>query len=208
MSQKKLEEIVNLRLDEPPDEPWQTTDVHGFVSPPNVRKLTADTIVKWSYDEVENGVHMMNHVSQHTSIPIPQIHRHWHDPDYRRTLTIMDYIPGDTLEVAWPSLNSAMQLWVAQTLRSYVTQLQAVPYPPNWSGAPGPFNQTSTPLACPPMWIFTENGAGPFDSYDAMTRWFDTRRTRLMLHLHEVRRGELPEVCMFDKTLCSCLMET
>ena len=57
MPQKKLEEIINLRLDEPLDEPWQTTDVrvHGFISPPNVRKLTADTIVKWSYHEVENG---------------------------------------------------------------------------------------------------------------------------------------------------------
>jgi len=93
-----------------------------------------------------------------------------------------------------------MQLWVAQTLRSYVTQLRAVPYSPNWSGAPGPFNQTDTPLSCPPMWIFTESGAGPFDSYDAMTRWFDTRRTRLMLYLYEVRRGELPEVSTFDNS--------
>jgi len=66
-------------------------------------------------------------------------------------------------------------------------------------------------MPCAPMWIFSESGAGPFQSYDDMAKWFDTRRTRLMLQFYrhnprssdkpEVDSSRLPDIDMFDNTL-------
>jgi len=112
----------------------------------------------------------------------------------------------------WDTLNAEEQFWVADTLRGYIQQLRDHP-PPGWSGAPGPFDETNKVMPCPPMWIFSEDGAGPFKSYEEMTKWFDTRRTWLMLQFyrHNLRFGgtnvdssdpsSLPDIEMFDNTL-------
>ena len=198
MSQTDLTELVARRLREPKDEPWHATK--DLFDSPSVRQFTANTVIKWTHSKIENGTYMMSHVQKHTSIPIPTIHRHWRCPVSRRAYIAMDYIRGDTLETAWPSLSPEQQLWIGQTLRGYVEQLRAVPPPPGWSGAPGPFEQSNQPMPCPPMWIFSEDGAGPFNSYADMTRWFDIRRTRLLLHFYQHLKPseELPDIDMFD----------
>ena len=111
----------------------------------------------------------------------------------------MDYIPNsETLEKAWPQLSASDRLWAADTLRDYVDQLRAVPPPPGWSRAPGPFGENaSIPRPCPPMWIFRNPGKGrdkadrPFQSYADMTKWFDTRRARLLLYFYRME-GKIP----------------
>ena len=62
----------------------------------------------------------MDYVREHTTIPIPRIHR----PDMSTLL--MDLIDGDMLYECWDRMSIFMQFRIACTLRLYVKQLRSL----------------------------------------------------------------------------------
>jgi len=80
----------------------------------------------------------MQLVQEHTSIPVPRVHRalptevepelHWIGGTANYWL-VMDYIPGELLGIVWPRLSIWRKLWVVITLRRYVKELRKVQQP-------------------------------------------------------------------------------
>lgn len=78
----------------------------------------------------------MRFVWDHTTIPIPRPYRALRSHDL--TLIVMDFIAGERLDRAWPTLSLWLRLRVVWTLRSYVRQLRRIPVPPPFPGPLGP----------------------------------------------------------------------
>jgi len=84
---------------------------------PAAHKITPNLIVKNGRDKDERD--NMIFVRQHTRIPVPQPrHRH-----LTRHL-VMDFIEGQTLFDCWDNLGFLMQIRIACTLRTYISQLR------------------------------------------------------------------------------------
>lgn len=81
----------------------------------------------------------MRLVWEHTTIPIPRVHRTLRVKKWERVFIVMDFIEGERLDRAWPELSLWSRLRVAWTLRSYVRQLRRIPIPaPPFPGPLGP----------------------------------------------------------------------
>lgn len=70
----------------------------------------------------------MRLVWDYTTIPIPYPYRALRLR--HSTLIVMDFVGGERLDRAWPTLSLWSRLRVAWTLRSYVRQLRRIPIPP------------------------------------------------------------------------------
>ncbi|KAK0239726.1 kinase-like protein [Armillaria nabsnona] len=153
--------------------------------PATAWKIAPDAIVK-RCDPHE--AYVMTYVaSRSTYIRIPKVRRllpmrkQESLPGRYSLWLVMDYIDGDVMETAWPQMSWWNRLRTVWKLRKYVGELHQIPVPrPN---VPGPFDSTGKALACS-GYYFTENGAGPFESYSAMADWFDHRRYSLLVDLH------------------------
>ncbi|KAG6901832.1 hypothetical protein C0995_007403 [Termitomyces sp. Mi166 len=107
-----------------------------------------------------------------TTIPVPRVRRvircapglFW---------IVMDYIPGQTLAQAWPSLSTWKKIGIAFTLRRYIRQLRHLkgsartpPGPPSIQG----------PCVChSPMFGAVKDERGPFSSYSELSIFFNER---------------------------------
>ncbi|KAF8916614.1 kinase-like domain-containing protein [Mucidula mucida] len=85
----------------------------------------------------------------------------------------MDYVDGDVLETAWPRMSWWRRLWTVWKLRRSLQELHRIPLPN--PDKPGPSDSTGEALPCSGFY-FTEDDAGPFESYAAMADWFDHLR--------------------------------
>lgn len=138
-------------------------------------------------------VFMMQYVALHTTIPVPKVF--WtlpaepDDDDTEHGWALMEYVGGETLDVAWPKMSLWRRSITCLHLWWYRRQLHSVPLPqPN---VPGPFNEAGQPLPCQGRY-FTEDSAGPFPSYSAMTEWFERRRLDCLVtdfHRHQRLTG-------------------
>ena len=109
--------------------------------------------------ECHREVLAINLVLEQTTIPVPRIYRVEVDP--RTTCMgylVMDYIHGERLDHAWPSLSIWSKLHIAWILRSYVRQLRKIKHP--CSSVPGPLGLT--PQRCPGLVISSIVDSGPF----------------------------------------------
>ncbi|KAF9240402.1 hypothetical protein BU15DRAFT_73994 [Melanogaster broomeanus] len=107
-----------------------------------VYKISPDMIVKvhpFVEDAITESLNL-SMIGSMTTIPVPK-----------------------TLESAWDRLTLFSKLYIAWTLRSYVTQLRHLR-----RSVPGTLPGT----ACT-GYLFTDSGAGPFASYDDFTAWFN-----------------------------------
>ena len=118
----------------------------------------------------------MSHVSSHTSIPIPRVLRVLPEeplnPECKEWWITMDY-DGDVLESAWETMSTWRRLCAMWSVRCDIRELQKTPIPN--PDVPGPFDASGKSYMCHGNY-FTENGAGPFNSYTEMAAWFDRRR--------------------------------
>ncbi|KAF8961533.1 kinase-like domain-containing protein [Flammula alnicola] len=136
-----------------------------------VWRITHDAVVKRTNTPTEAFI--MSYISSHTSIPIPKIRRVLPDTHPRTTWIVMDYIEGDVLQSAWRTMSWWRRLSIVWFIRCYIRQLQKTTLPN--PRVPGPFDASGKSYPCI-GYYFTEDGAGPFDSYSEMAAWFDRRR--------------------------------
>lgn len=106
-----------------------------FLDDRTVAKFSSDV---WGEDpDLNREVMAMRFVWDHTTIPIPRPYRALRFNDL--TVIIMDFISGERLDRAWPTLSIWSRFRVAWTLRSYVRQLRRIPLPqPPFPGPLGP----------------------------------------------------------------------
>ncbi|KAH6908537.1 kinase-like protein [Coprinopsis sp. MPI-PUGE-AT-0042] len=171
-------------------------------------RITPDAVLKVIQSNSE--VFMMNYVASRTTISIPKIRRvlpNQEDEDDPGWL-IMDYIEGEELHDAWPKLSLWMKLRTLWSFWSYIRQLHRLPLP--FPGIPGPFNETGQPQVCQGR-LFTEDGAGPFESYAEMADWFDRRRHDCFAYDFLRAKGKLTghRIPIFDRSypLVLCHMD-
>lgn len=97
-----------------------------FLDEKTVAKFSSEV---WGEDpDLNREVLAMRFVWDHTTIPIPCPYRALRSHDL--TLIVMDFIAGERLDRAWPTLSLWSRLRVVWTLRSYVRQLRRIPVPP------------------------------------------------------------------------------
>lgn len=95
----------------------------------------------WGQDpDLNREVMAMRFVWDHTTIPIPRPYRALRSHDL--TVIVMDFIDGERLDRAWPTLSLWSRFRVVWTLRSYVRQLRRIPVPP--PPFPGPLGPNPT----------------------------------------------------------------
>lgn len=124
----------------------------------------------------------MECVQQQTTISIPAIRRSVRDrspgnADFDEVdgwgFIAMDYIPGSTLRVAWPTLSLWGKLEVVWTLRQYIHQLRRVASP--YSNRPGPIGG---PSALRPLGILFNDRGPSFETVDDMVQYYEERKSR------------------------------
>ncbi|PSS29881.1 hypothetical protein PHLCEN_2v2612 [Hermanssonia centrifuga] len=153
--------------------------ISGMETP--VWRLSPDTVFKclYNFEGLSCEPYIMDLVYAQTTIPTPRIRKcvMWHDALY----VFMEYIEGTDLAVAWPNLGWRKRLRIIWKLRTYVAQLRKVEVP----DVPGRLDGTGRPLRCIGH-FFTDDGAGPFASYAAMSAWFASKR-RISIALEKWR---------------------
>ncbi|KAJ4486795.1 kinase-like domain-containing protein [Lentinula lateritia] len=144
-------------------------------------------------------VYAMHHVHQHTTIPIPQVHRVIPDQrdGGRGFWLIMDFIDGECLLEAWPKLSWWRRFQVVCTLRSYIQQLHRAPLPS--PDIPGPSDGTGRSFTC--LGNHFDDGAGPFSTYAAMAAWHDHQNHRFQVLLHHQGVKKIWQYSKFDQSL-------
>jgi len=132
-------------------------------------------------------------VAQHTTIPVPRVHRVVTYPDDAR-LIVMNYVPGRQLSVVWPEMSLSEKERVVETLRGHVRQLRAVDIPRR--EIPGPLSEDDTAWVCEASPVFGQvvSYHGPFPSYAALEAFFNDRRGRAQAIVNRQRSkdGESP----------------
>ncbi|KIM36183.1 hypothetical protein M413DRAFT_321229 [Hebeloma cylindrosporum] len=191
-------------------------DKSNVVRPPNhwntlitdtVWRISPEAVVKYTYSPTE--AFMMSYVSSYTSIPIPKVRRILYEypsnPHCETWWIVMDYIDGDVLETAWKTMTTWRRLCMIWTVRGYIRELQKTPIPS--PDAPGPFDASGKAYLCRGTY-FTEDGAGPFNSYAEMGAWFDRRRFDNLAFIH-ARQGIMYPCPKFDAShpLVLCHMD-
>ena len=140
-------------------------------------------------------------VAQHTSIPVPRVHRVIHGTE--GSWIVMDDIPGRVLSDVWQELPDWKRIWVIFTLRDYVRQLRAIRHPR--SAVPGPVAPLGEPARrCEsPVFGPVIPSRGPFDSYEALSAFFN-KRYRMVIaqeqHIGKAQAAELVRADPFDDT--------
>ena len=179
--------------------------IPGFAS---AWRITQDAVVKISPNPSEPFI--MSYLSSNTSIPIPQVRRvlPWRQQDLYQDqkYVIMDYVDGDLLELAWPTMSWWARIRVIWFMRSHLRQLHRLPLP--FPGLPGPFDAHGNSYMCSGF-FFTSTGGGPFRSYREMADWFDHRRFDALVYAHRCSGAVNKWWPKFDRTqpLVLCHMD-
>lgn len=113
-------------------------------------------------------------------LPVPKVHRTLTAkvpgfPDYESgfaenefvhvQLIVMDFIPGQTVEECWDSLEASSQESVAGQVATMINKMQATPL----EIPPGPIGGTDGHRFEGPW--FTDYGAGPFETMKELENW-------------------------------------
>jgi len=86
---------------------------------------------KWvTLQEGEN----MLFVRQTTNIPVPTVYALFHDEGTDYNFIVQEFIPGKTLEQAWPTLSDTDKTAVTSQLRRHIDELRSIPAPGYFGG--------------------------------------------------------------------------
>lgn len=154
------------------------------------RTVLKPKAVESSFPGAERELLAWRYVWKHTSIPTPRYYcaRDW---GIGMTYLIMEYVEGETLEVAWPKLSYWTRLRVVWTVHSYIRQLRRAPVPPD--AFPGPLGPRPRPCAggLPDLlkdWPNDAYTCGPFTSaqefHDNAKHYADMRAAQHPDHPH------------------------
>ncbi|KAF8582300.1 hypothetical protein K439DRAFT_1246287, partial [Ramaria rubella] len=79
-------------------------------------------------------VEAMRFVAELTSIPVPTVFDAWKDG--RFGWIVMDFIPGENMDVAWPGMSASQREHVSLQLDMFLRELHTLPPPrPGWIGS-------------------------------------------------------------------------
>ncbi|KAI0380643.1 kinase-like domain-containing protein [Hypomontagnella monticulosa] len=94
-----------------------------------VVKIREKYVVKFGYHVKPIEADNMMYVAGSTTIPVPKVYAVYERQENRRTVTyiVMEYVPGETLRSAWPSLDEVRKLTIALRLRLYFNELRKLP---------------------------------------------------------------------------------
>ncbi|KAJ5627057.1 phosphotransferase family protein [Penicillium herquei] len=153
---------------------------------PNLRRTDYDGrlivirdkyVVKYGPLVKENEGNALLFVEKQLDIAAPRLYAMYRHQD--TLYIIMEYIPGISLETAWPSLTEANKHWIVGKLRSVFDQMRALPSPGFYGGVnagPVPYRYFWSPEKDPAI-------TGPFQTAEefakgialrSKSRWSDT----------------------------------
>jgi aminoglycoside phosphotransferase (APT) family kinase protein len=138
---------------------------------PTLARVTSSAVVKYGRHIDLSEARNMQYVSENTNIPLPTVIDAWEaddktNPDESNTCYIvMEYIEGRLVSDIWDGLDSKGRHNIARQLYEYIRQLQTLKM-----DRPGPLGGGTSEGS-----LFTEYGAGPFESRKDMEDWFNTR---------------------------------
>lgn len=105
----------------------------------------------------------MKYIAKYSSTPVPHVLGAWRHPGKADFVwLLMTWIPGQTLESAWPDIRKKQRKQLGQQLCRYVSEWRQIPQPPVISGVVGSF--TGGPVDDPGLDLFQPEG--PFASFD------------------------------------------
>jgi aminoglycoside phosphotransferase (APT) family kinase protein len=84
------------------------------------------TVIKAGKTIRETEAHTMRFVRQRTSIPVPEVYNVYKDPNSGAVHIVMEYVEGQRLDEAWPTLTSQEKDAVLQQLRGYFRELRQI----------------------------------------------------------------------------------
>lgn len=67
-------------------------------------------------------------------LPVPTVYALFHDDETDFNFIVQEFIPGKTLEKAWPILSDADKTAVASQLRRHMDELRSIPAPGYYGG--------------------------------------------------------------------------
>ncbi|OAA66002.1 Protein kinase-like domain protein [Niveomyces insectorum RCEF 264] len=119
-----------------------------------VYQIDDRTVVKTGESVALTEAETMAFARQHTTIPVPDVHNAYTDETSGYACIVMDFVPGRTLDEAWPTYTEADKDAVLAQLRGYLAELRA--HRGDFVGGLGrtPCND--------PLFDNEKNGYGPF----------------------------------------------
>ncbi|KAK0477451.1 hypothetical protein IW261DRAFT_1487662 [Armillaria novae-zelandiae] len=117
VDEKTDEELLDQCISVPRDE-WDASSCPHRLTPDVLVKVVHGFTAGWPSEALAQDL-----VKNHTNIPVPPIRRVV-KVDSSQSIIVMDFIPGITLAVAWPTMGFWQKIRIAFTLRSYVHQLR------------------------------------------------------------------------------------
>ncbi|KZF24945.1 phosphotransferase enzyme family protein [Xylona heveae TC161] len=132
-----------------------------------IARIHEDVIVKYGADVNIWEANNMKYVKEHTTIRLPKVIDAWEEIDDEQTICyiVMDYIEGELLSEIWSELTEETRYDINCQLSDFVHQLQSLKM-----DSPGPIGGGISNGA-----FFTDYGAGPFESKDAIEAYFNER---------------------------------
>ncbi|TPX12170.1 uncharacterized protein E0L32_007056 [Thyridium curvatum] len=134
----------------------------------------SDTLVLKAGRGMTPGEAKTQEFAYEQGVRVPQVHRilkaplpvGYEDSEEDCWLMLMDFIPGELLEQAWPSLTQEQRLGLTKTIAQLIRRLQSVTLN---DLPPGPVGADDDDVYQGPY--FTHYGAGPFSSVADMEAW-------------------------------------
>ncbi|KAM0233523.1 hypothetical protein ACHAP5_010398 [Fusarium lateritium] len=155
---------------------------HMFCTSPIIYGFGRSKVVKISADLVIKGGGCTTRGEAGTQKPakdlgfrVPIVHRvfshifpDYGDQDEECWLIVMDFVPGETVEKLWPTLEQDAQKNIAKQVAHLIQELQSTPIDQSDLGPVG--GSDGQPWHGP---FFTHYGTGPFRTLSDMENWYN-----------------------------------
>ncbi|OJJ75748.1 hypothetical protein ASPBRDRAFT_51463 [Aspergillus brasiliensis CBS 101740] len=83
-------------------------------------------VIKAGITLYNHEVNNMRFIAEHTTIPVPKVHKVETDKDGKVLKIYMDYMPGTSLDEAWSTMTEAEKRSVANDLCNYIHQMRSL----------------------------------------------------------------------------------
>lgn len=124
-----------------------------------VYKVNPTTVVKTGRIVRMSEAEAMRFVLQNTTVPVPQVHEAYRDPDTEHVVIVMDFVEGQSLDEAWETYSNTERESVVDQLKDYMSQLRA---------CKGQYIGCVDGTACQDQWFYSEEEQyGPYNTEEA-----------------------------------------
>lgn len=134
-------------------------------------RVHRDMVLKYGHGVRLSEAQNMRFVSEHTTIRLRAVFDAWEqasdDPSEERNVgyIMMSYVEGVTLSEIWSVIDSEDQTDILKQVQGYISQLHLISLE-----TPRPIGGDISRCG-----LFTDHGAGPFNTVDDLEAWFNER---------------------------------